>query len=46
MMKDIFFKLMLICSNLHDFHTDLSFLPERLMIEKLQKVVVNLHDKK
>ena len=30
---------------LHDFHKDLSFLPERMKIEKVEKLVANLHDK-
>ena len=32
--------------NLHDLHSDLSFLPERMKIYKCKKVVCNLHDKK
>ena len=31
--------------NLHNFHNDLSFLPERMKIEKVEKLVANLHDK-
>ena len=30
---------------LHDFHKDLPFLPERMKIEKVEKLVANLHDK-
>ena len=30
---------------LHDLYNDLSFLPERMKIEKIEKLVVNLHDK-
>ena len=30
---------------LHEFHNDLLFLPERIKIEKFQKLVSNLHDK-
>ena len=29
---------------LHDLHNDLLFLPERLKIEKVEKLVANLHD--
>ena len=32
--------------NLHDFHNDLKFLPKRMKIEKIKKLVSNLHDKK
>ena len=31
--------------NLHEFHNDLPFLPERIRIEKFEKLVTNLHDK-
>ena len=31
--------------NLHELHNDLSFLPERMKIEKVEKFVANLHDK-
>ena len=37
-MKDIF-------SKLHELHNDLPFLPERMKIEKVKKLVNNLHDK-
>ena len=30
---------------MHDLHNDLPFLPERLRIEELGKLVANLHDK-
>ena len=29
----------------HEFHNDLSFLSERMKIEKVEKLVDNLHDK-
>ena len=29
----------------HDLHNDLQFLPERMKIEKLEKLVANLNDK-
>ena len=31
--------------NLHDLHNDLSFLPDRMSIEKIKKLETNLHDK-
>ena len=31
--------------NLHDFHSDLSFLPKRMKINKCSKLVCNLYDK-
>ena len=31
--------------NLHDFHNDLPFLPERIKTEKVEKIIPNLHDK-
>ena len=31
--------------NLHNLHNDLHFLPERMKIEKVEKLVANLHDK-
>ena len=37
-MKDIF-------SKLHELHNDLPFLPKRMKIEKVKKLVNNLHDK-
>ena len=30
---------------LHELHNDLTFLPERMKIEKVEKLVANLHDK-
>ena len=30
---------------LHELHKDLPFLPERMEIEKFEKVVANVHDK-
>ena len=30
---------------LHELHNDLLFLPERMKIEKFEKLVANLHDK-
>ena len=32
--------------NLQDFHSDLQFLPERMKIDKCNKLVCNLYDKK
>ena len=32
--------------NLHDLHNDLPFLPERMKIDKCNKVVCNLYHKK
>ena len=34
------------CKNLHDFHSDLPFLPERMKVNKCNKFVCNLYDKK
>ena len=31
--------------NLHDFHSDLPFLPERMKFNKFNKLACNLHDK-
>ena len=31
---------------LHELHNDLKFLPERIKLEKVEKLVANLHDKK
>ena len=31
--------------NLHELHNDLPFLPERMKIEKVEKLVTSLHDK-
>ena len=30
---------------LHELHNDLPFSPERIKIEKIEKLVTNLHDK-
>ena len=30
---------------MHELHNDLPFLPERINIEKVEKLVINLHDK-
>ena len=44
--KDIFSKLMFkYTKKLHEVHNDLPFLPERMNIEKVEKLVANLHDK-
>ena len=32
--------------NLHDLHSDLPLLPERMKIDKCKKLVCNLYDKK
>ena len=32
--------------NLHDLHSDLPFLPERMKVNKCSKLVCNLYDKK
>ena len=32
--------------NLHNLHNDLPFLPEKMKIEKVEKLEVNLHNKK
>ena len=43
--EEIFLKLMFnILKTKHDLHNDLPFFPERLKIEKVEKVVVNLHE--
>ena len=44
MMKDILQKLIYL-EKLHDFHNDFPFLPERMKIDKVEKLVDNLHDK-
>ena len=45
LIKDIFWKLMFnILKKLHKLHNDLPFLPERMKIEKVEKLVANLHD--
>ena len=46
MMKGIFSKLMFnIQKKLHEIHSDLSFLTERMKIEKVQMLVTNFHEK-
>ena len=40
--------MMQLCSRsckIHELHNDLQFLPERMKIEKVKKLVANLHDK-
>ena len=44
-MKDTFLSLMFSIL-LDDLHNDLTFLPERMKFEKVEKFVANLHDKK
>ena len=45
-MKDIFFEVDARYSGkLHEFHNDLPFLPERIKIEEVEKLVTNLPDK-
>ena len=44
--KDYFFEVNAQClEKLHEFHNDLPFLSERMKIEKVVKLVPNLHDK-
>ena len=31
--------------NLHELHNNLPFFPEKLKIEKFEKLITNLHDK-
>ena len=42
-MKDTFPKL--VFNTLHEFHNDLPYLPERTKLEKVEKLVANLHDR-
>ena len=44
-MKDIFLKLMFNILKLHEIHNDLTLLPETMKIEKIKKLVPNLHGK-
>ena len=45
-MKDIFWKLMFsILKNYMDFIKIYHFLPERIEIERVEKLIANLHDK-
>ena len=41
-MKDIFLKYF---EKSHELHNDLPFLPERMKIEKVEKLAANLHNK-
>ena len=44
--KDIFLKLIFnILKKMHELHSDLLVLPERMKIEKVEKLGNNLHDK-
>ena len=43
-MKNIFLKLMFNIQK-NEFHDDLLFLPERMRIERVEKLVANLQDK-
>ena len=46
-MKDIFFEGdVQYPQKVHKLHKDLPFLSERMKIEKVEKLVANLHDKK
>ena len=46
MIKDSFFEVdVQYLEKLHELHNDLPFLPERMKIEKVEKLVANLHDK-
>ena len=42
----MFLKVMLNVLKLHNVHNDLPFLPEKMKIEKIEKLVVNLHETK
>ena len=44
-MKDILEVDVQYLENVHELHNDLPFLPERMKIEKAEKLVANLHDK-
>ena len=45
--EEVVFELYVQCSEkLHELHTDLLLLPESMKIEKVEKPVSNLHDKK
>ena len=45
-MKDIFFKLIFNIQKIYlTFTNDSPFLPERMEIEKVEKLIANLHDK-
>ena len=45
-MKDIFLKLMFNIRKLYELHNNLLFMPERMKIEKVEKLDANLHDEK
>ena len=45
-MKDIFLKLMFHIRKLYELHNNLLFMPERMKIEKVEKLDANLHDEK
>ena len=43
-MKDIFYEVDIqYLEKLHELHNDLPFLPDRMKIEKFEKLVANLH---
>ena len=44
--KDIFLKLMFNIRKLYELHNNLLFMPERMKIEKVEKLDANLHDEK
>ena len=45
-MKDIFLKLTFnILENIHKLRNELPILPERIKIEKVEKLITNLNDK-
>ena len=45
-MKDILLKMLFtILQKLHDFQNGSPFLPERIKVEKVEKLAVDLHDK-
>ena len=46
MIKDIFLKLMFNIRKLYELHNNLLFMPERMKIEKVEKLDANLHDEK
>ena len=45
-MKDIFLKLMFHIRKLYELHNNLLFMPERMKIEKVEKLDANLQDEK
>ena len=44
-MKGVFEVNVQYLEKLHELHNDLPFLPERMKIEKVEKLVASLHDK-